>query len=101
MRTLLYVLSGATALTVLIVFFQNLGVTASANVSVLGATQMTVRSGTIIFFSSIIGAIAASFTCFGVYFDEIFGKKETVWSGTQKEDISQGQTKDDWENTDW
>jgi len=101
MRTLFYALAGIIGFLIIIVFFQNLNAISAASIKVLGSSQMMMSSGTIVFFSAILGAIAAMLAAFGVYYDQIFGKKETVWSGTQKENIATGESKDEWSNTEW
>jgi len=101
MRTFFYILSGALIILIVIVFFANLGPASIANVQLLGADPKIVKSGTIVFFSSILGAITAIFAFYGIYFKEVFGKKETVWSGNQKENISKKKSEDNWENTEW
>lgn len=84
----------------IIIFFQNLGTATTANAMVL-SSQMVVKSGTVVFFSSMLGGIAAMLGFYGMYFDQVFGKKETVWTGNNTNDVTKTQQQDSWDNTEW
>jgi hypothetical protein len=102
MRNFFYILSGAIGLLILILFFSNLTKANSQSFVVLfSAEKMGVTSGVIIFFSSIIGAIGSMLAIYGVYYDQIFGKKQSVWTGTQKENIAQTDDQKNWDSGEW